>query len=166
MTVAFRPSTDADLDWIAELRAVVLRGDLERLGRFDPVRVRQRLRDGFDAANTRIIVFDGSDIGSITVRREPDARWLEHFYILPEMQGRGVGSRVLELVLAEQDATPLRLNVLRGSGARSLYERHGFDVDTEDDVDVFMTHRGVDTARPAGLLDASPGLQLVLRQKL
>lgn len=32
-----------------------------------------------------------------------------------------------------------RLNVLRGSPARGLYERHGFVVDSEDDVDVFMT---------------------------
>lgn len=32
-----------------------------------------------------------------------------------------------------------RLNVLQGSPARSLYERHGFVVDSQDDVDVFMT---------------------------
>jgi hypothetical protein len=30
------------------------------------------------------------------------------------------------------------LNVLQGSGARRLYERHGFVVESEDEVDVFM----------------------------
>jgi hypothetical protein len=30
------------------------------------------------------------------------------------------------------------LNVLRGSRARRLYERHGFGVETEDPVDVLM----------------------------
>lgn len=140
MAICFRPGTDADLDWIVEIRARVLRDDLERLGRFDHVRVRQRMRDGFSRANTRVIVVDGSDVGSVSVRQEVDARWLEHFYITPTMQGLGIGGRVLELILREQTATPVRLNVLRGSSARRLYERHGFVVDTEDEVDVFMTY--------------------------
>lgn len=139
MLIAYRPATDSDLDWIVEVRALVLRDDLERLGRFDPIRVRQRMRDGFCAANTRVITADGEDVGSVSVRHEPDVRWLEHFYIVPAMQGRGIGSRVLELVLHEHHESPWRLNVLKGSDARRLYERHGFVADTEDDVDVFMT---------------------------
>lgn len=98
------------------------------------------MRDGFSRANTRVIVVDGSDVGSVSVRQEVDARWIEHFYITPTMQGMGIGGRVLELILREQTATPVRLNVLRGSSARRLYERHGFVVDTEDEVDVFMTY--------------------------
>ena len=141
MTIVLRSATDADLDWIVEVRAAVLRDDLERLGRFDPVRVRQRMRDGFRKENTRVIVYDGSDVGSVSVRREPDARWLEHFSIIPALQGQGIGTRVLELILREQAETPLRLNVLSGSRARRMYERHGFVADTEDGIDVFMTHR-------------------------
>lgn len=143
MTIELRSAADSDLDWIVELRAIVLRDDLERLGRFDPVRVRQRMRDGFSTANTRVIVVNGGDVGSVSVRHEPDARWLEHFYITPTMQGQGIGSRVLELILGERAETLIRLNVLSGSSARGLYERHGFVVDDEDDVDVFMTYRPV-----------------------
>ena len=33
---------------------------------------------------------------------------------------------------------PVRLNVLQGSAARRLYERHGFTVTASDPVDVFM----------------------------
>jgi len=139
MSIELRGAKESDLDWIVEVRAVVLREDLERLGRFDPIRVRQRMRDGFSPSNTRVIVSDGTDVGSVSVRRETDARWLEHFYVIPAMQGKGIGSRVLELVLQECSEPPLRLNVLNGSGARRLYERHGFVVDTEDDIDVFMT---------------------------
>lgn len=141
MVVTLRPSTDADLEWLLELRAEVLRGDLERLDRYDPVRVRERMRSAFDARNTRVIVVDGSDAGCISVRPEAEARWLEHFYLSAAVQGRGVGGRVLRKVLREDDPRPLRLNVLRGSAARRLYERHSFVMDTEDDVDVFMTHR-------------------------
>jgi GNAT superfamily N-acetyltransferase len=143
VSIELRPAEDSDLEWIVEVRAVVLREDLERLGRFDPVRVRQRMRDGFSKNNTRVIVVDGKDVGSVSVRHEPEERWLEHFYIIPDQQGNGIGSRVLESVLREPGETPLRLNVLNGSSARRLYERHGFVVDTEDDVDVFMTRQAV-----------------------
>lgn len=125
---------------MAELRAVVLRADLERLGRYDPQRVRQRLRDGFDADRTSVIEVDGAFAGCVALRPAEDALWLEHFYLAPELQGAGIGSGVLAELLArcDRDGARVRLNVLRGSAARRLYERHGFTVETEDPVDVFM----------------------------
>lgn len=45
-----RPASVSDVEAVAGLRAAVLRADLERLGRYDAQRVRQRLRDGFDPA--------------------------------------------------------------------------------------------------------------------
>lgn len=144
-----RPSAPTDAMWISDLRALVLRDDLERLGRFDAVRVRRRFIDAFDPALTRVIVADGVDVGSIAMRPEADesAVWVEHFYLHPEQQGRGIGSGVLAEVLAENAGRRIRLNVLKGSPARRLYERHGFVVDTEDDVDVFMS-RVVPESRP------------------
>ncbi|MFK4090291.1 GNAT family N-acetyltransferase [Kribbella sp. NPDC020789] len=135
-----RPATPADVEPLAELRAVVLRPDLERLGRYDDRRVRQRLRDGFDPSHTWIIEADGVFAGSIALRPAGDGPWLEHFYLDPSLQGRGLGSAVLRHVLDTHDG-PVRLNVLQGSPARRLYERHGFVVDSEDAVDIFMTRK-------------------------
>lgn len=126
---------------MAELRAIVMRPDLERLGRYDPVRVRQRFLDAFAPEHTRVIVVDGEDVGLIAVRGEPDAVWIEHFYLAPGSQGRGLGSAVLADVLLEGsvgDERPFRLNVLQGSPARRLYERNGFVLEREDAVDVFL----------------------------
>ncbi|GAA0962061.1 GNAT family N-acetyltransferase [Frigoribacterium faeni] len=141
MEITLRPSTADDLDWLLELRADVMRDDLTRLGVYDEVRVRQRMRDAYDPACTRVIVVDGRDVGSIAVRPTEEARWIEHFYLARALQGRRVGEHVLRSVLAEPGAAPFRLNVLVGSAARRLYERHGFVLDTEDAVDVFMTRR-------------------------
>ncbi|WP_349814993.1 GNAT family N-acetyltransferase [Curtobacterium sp. MCSS17_005] len=80
------------------------------------------------------------------MRVEDDVRWVEHFYLAPDIQGRGVGSTVLRAVLDEPHDGPTRLNVLVGSPARRLYERHGFVLDTDDGVDVFMTLRAADRA--------------------
>ncbi len=125
---------------MVELRAVVLKPDLARLGRFDPARVRQRFLAGFVPEHTRVIVVDGQDVGLVTVRPEPDARWIEHFYLHPAHQGRGIGRSVLTDLLGSggDDDRPFRLNVLQGSAARRLYERHGFVLEHEDPVDVFM----------------------------
>lgn len=135
----FRRSAESDAGWMTELRAEVLRADLERLGRFDPLRVRERFLAAFVPANTRVIVAGGRDVGLVAVRPDADALWIEHFYIDPSAQGRGIGSAVLRTVLAERGtARRFRLNVLKGSAARALYERHGFVVESEDAVDVFM----------------------------
>lgn len=135
-----RAATPGDVEVIAELRAVVMRPDLERLGRFDEHRVRQRFRDAFVERHMSIIMADGRFAGCVALRPAADGHWLEHFFIAPELQGLGLGSAVLRSLLARTDADgdPVRLNVLQGSAARRLYERYGFVVESEDAVDVFM----------------------------
>lgn len=133
----------ADVEMIADLRATVMRQDLERLGRFDEHRVRQRLRDSFSPQHTSVIVADGAFAGCVTVRPAEDGQWLEHFYLAPDLQGRGLGSAVLRTLLdrIDADGALVRLNVLQGSTARRLYERHGFIVEDQDPIDIFMVRR-------------------------
>ncbi|RAG82575.1 GNAT family N-acetyltransferase [Streptacidiphilus pinicola] len=135
-----RPATPDDLEALVEIRAVVMRPDLERLGRYDAARVRQRLRDAFEPANTRIIEVSSALVGCVALRRAEDAHWLEHFLLAPAFQGAGIGGAVLRELLTECDAegAVVRLNVLQGSPARRLYERHGFTLESEDPVDVYL----------------------------
>ena len=150
MQITLRPSASTDAHWIAELRADVLLEDLTRLGRYDSTRVRQRFLDAFEPGHTHIIVVDGADCGCIAVRPEADAVWVEHFYLPRAVQGKGIGRSILESILDSADPRPFRLNVLQGSPARRLYERAGFVVDSEDEVDVFMTRVArVDGSRAA-----------------
>ncbi len=137
---AQRPAEPADVEAIAELRALVMRPDLERLGRYDEHRVRQRLRDGFQPDHTWVIEVDGGFTGCVALRPAEDGQWLEHFYLTPSVQGRGLGSAVLRTVLdrTDADAVAVRLNVLQGSAAQRLYERHGFVVEAEDPIDIYM----------------------------
>ncbi|MFC9845858.1 GNAT family N-acetyltransferase [Streptomyces sp. NPDC060223] len=157
-TWALRPAESADVERIAELRATVMRPDLERLGRFDERRVRQRLRDSFSARYTSVVVVGNTFAGCVTLRPGEDedehedegGRWLEHFYLASPFQGRGLGSAVLRTLLDRTDAegATVRLNVLRGSAAQRLYQRHGFTVETQDPVDVFMVRPPTDPEEP------------------
>ncbi|BFP52865.1 MULTISPECIES: GNAT family N-acetyltransferase [unclassified Streptomyces] len=135
-----RQALPEDVEAIAELRAVVMRPDLERLGRYDERQVRRRLRDAYAPEHTSIVEAAGFFAGCVALRPADDGWWLEHFYLSPALQGRGIGSAVLRGVLNRADAErlPVRLDVLRGSPARRLYERHGFTLEREDAVDVFL----------------------------
>ncbi|MGW1895165.1 GNAT family N-acetyltransferase [Streptomyces sp. NPDC002004] len=143
-----RAASPTDVEAVAELRAVVLKADLERLGRYDERRVRQRLRQGFEPAHTWTIEVGGALAGCVALRPADGAYWLEHFYLAPELQGGGIGSAVLSRLLerCDREHVPTRLNVLQGSSARRLYERHGFTVEAEDEVDVFMVRHPVSAA--------------------
>ncbi|MFI6054879.1 GNAT family N-acetyltransferase [Streptomyces violascens] len=143
VTWVLRAAVPADVEPIVELRAVVMRPDLERLGRFDEHRVRQRFRDAFVPEHMSIVLADGAFAGCVALRPAEDCQWLEHFFLAPDLQGQGLGSAVLHTVLdrADADGLDVRLNVLQGSAARRLYERHGFTVESEDPVDVFMVRR-------------------------
>lgn len=142
---ALRPATPEDLEAIVELRAVVMRPDLVRLGRYDEDRVRRRMRDSYVPEHTSVIVVEGHFAGSVTLRPHEDGHCLESFFIDGKVQGRGIGSAVLSALLARTDAegVPVRLDVLQGSAARRLYERYGFVLEREDAVDVFMVRRPV-----------------------
>ncbi|MGW6202698.1 N-acetyltransferase family protein [Streptomyces sp. NPDC055089] len=142
---ALRPATPEDLEAIVELRAVVMRPDLVRLGRYDEDRVRRRMRDSYVPEHTSVIVVEGRFAGSVTLRPHEDGHCLESFFIDEKVQGRGIGSAVLSALLVRTDSegVPVRLDVLQGSAARRLYERYGFVLEREDPVDVFMVRRPV-----------------------
>lgn len=98
------------------------------------------MRDGYVPGHTSVVVVDGELAGSVTLR-PVDSGWrLENFCLSPALHGRGIGTAVLRSLLAradEQGAT-VRLDVLQGSAARALYERHGFTEERQDPIDVFM----------------------------
>lgn len=51
-----------------------MRPDLERLGRLNPVRVRERFLNGFQPEHTFVVEVAGQNAGVIAVRPEPDAQ--------------------------------------------------------------------------------------------
>lgn len=58
--------------------------------------------------------------------------WIDQLYVLPDTQGRGIGSALLDLARRSHDDLSL-WTFQRNSGARSFYERKGFRVVKETD---------------------------------
>ena len=102
--LSLAPAGEDDFDALLSLRLAAMRESLERVGRFDPQRARERLSRGDLPASTRHILKQGEPVGFVVlVPREHD--WLiDHLYIHPSAQGEGIGSWVLDQVLAEAEA--------------------------------------------------------------
>jgi GNAT superfamily N-acetyltransferase len=116
-----------------------MRESLEQLGRFDAVRARQRFLASFEPEFTRHILVDGERVGFVAVKPTANGLSLEHLYIRPEYQGRGVGSAVLAIIFEEADSRGLLLRVgaLRGSASNRFYLRHGFMCAGESEWDIY-----------------------------
>ena len=145
------PTTEADFDALAELRIAAMRESLERVGRFDATRARERLRSTFSPGHTRFIVFQGAKVGFYAVRPSPEGLRLDHLYIRPDAQNRGVGETVLRLIFADADARalPVLVGALKESASNRFYRRHGFVHTGESEWDNYYSRapvRSVPTA--------------------
>jgi len=117
-----------DAEPLAALRVLAMRESLERIGRFEPMRARERFLSGFSPQHTRHILVAGERVGFVVVKPDRDGLVLDHLYLDPRFQNRGCGARVLAAVFAEADARglDLRVGALRGSDSNRFYLRHGF----------------------------------------
>ena len=70
---------------------------------------------------------------------EPGIFKLQKLYVLPEFHGKGVGKALLDFVtdsVLPLGATKIRLNMNRHNKAKNFYERNGFKIVGEEDVDI------------------------------
>lgn len=141
MSPAFtlEPAQLADLEALVTIRIDAMRESLTRIGRFDPDRARERFASGFDPRATRHISCGGERVGFVVVKQQQSGLLLDHLYLRPSAQGQGLGSAVLNAVIAEAAARGqvLFVGALRDSAANRFYERHGFQKTGESEWDVY-----------------------------
>lgn len=105
-----------------------MRESLERIGRFDPARARERFLSGFSPEQTRHILFENTKAGFVAVKPIKDGLLLDHLYVKPEHQGKGIGAAVLSEVFAQASTAKcsVRVGALRESKSNHFYAQHGF----------------------------------------
>jgi GNAT superfamily N-acetyltransferase len=135
--VTLEPITTDDAESLAALRVQAMQESLERIGRFDPARARARFLDTFSPEYTRAIIHDGERIGFIVVRPHDEELLLDHLYVQPSHQNRGIGAETLQIVFAEADAcsATIRVGALRGSRSNQFYLAHGFELVEQAEFD-------------------------------
>jgi ribosomal protein S18 acetylase RimI-like enzyme len=137
-TVTLRPATPADRDFLFRLYASTREEELAIVP-WPPAAKEAFLRQQFEArtsdyesrfadGDNSIVLRDGTPVGQLWVRRNPDELRMLDVALLPEYRGAGLGTSLLtELVTeARERKVPVRLYVLVDNPARRLYERLGF----------------------------------------
>ena len=88
-----------------------------------------------------LICIDGIAVGSYKIEINADHIHFCRFFLLPEHQGKGIGSKVLNLLitLAKEKRLPCKLSHLQGNRVGELYARFGFVIDDSDSQFVYMS---------------------------
>lgn len=142
--LVFTPAAPGGAEALVALRIEAMRPSLERIGRIDPARARERFRAGFSPRHTRHVDAHGERVGFLVTRPQADSLLRDHLDIHPAHQGRGIGSAVLAQVFEEARALalPVRVGALRASDSNRFSLRHGFQ-------EVGQGEHGIYDLRPA-----------------
>lgn len=110
---------------------------------------------------THVIASDGVDVGFVTLLPGPGRLYIQTLCVAPEHQGRGVGSTVVQRVVAEglKSNRVVSLSVLKANPrAQALYERLGFVVVGESALHFHLRYRRT-PARPEQGSRAAPAVK-------
>jgi len=136
-SIVFSATEANDFEALVALRIEAMRESLERIGRFDPARARERFRSGFSPAHTRHIELGGKRVGFFAVKPEAAGLLLDHLYVHPNYQGQGIGAAVLAQVFSEADQRGLAVLVgaLRESESNRFYSEREFHLVEQSEFD-------------------------------
>ncbi|WP_419793565.1 GNAT family N-acetyltransferase [Pseudomonas palleroniana] len=145
----------SDLNDLVAIRIEAMRESLERIGRFDPVRARERFVRCFEAHNTHYIELAGERVGFVVVKHHPNELVLDHLYVRPSAQGSGIGSAVLTQIFKAADAAalPIKVGALKESASNRFYTRHGFQFVESSEFDNYYVRQHL----TAGIAPCQPG---------
>ena len=150
--IRLRPASERDRRFAYEVKRAALGPYVAQVWGWDEDFQQEFHARDWAVRRPEIVVCDGVDIGTVQfVRGEADYH-VGELYLLPEYQRRGIGSRILQGLTstADAEAVPVLLEVIKVNPARSLYERHGFEICGETGTHYLM-RRG---PAPAGIRQA------------
>lgn len=129
----------AQVDWADGARAAFLEHQFSAQD--------HHYRSNYPGATLDVIEVDGERVGRLYVYRGEDDIRIMDIAVAPEFRGRGIGTWLVEGLMAEARSTgrTLSIHVEMQNPARSLYDRLGFVPVGEHGVYVLMKWRDADT---------------------
>lgn len=141
-SISTRKAAEADFEFIYRAKERAYRANIEKIwGKWDDAWQRAEHKKDFDTGLLEVITCDGADAGYIFVCRCDTHIQLADIAILPEFQGRGVGTFLIKKLLSEARGRglPMGLGVFKiNLGAQKLYKALGFEMVSEDDIFIKM----------------------------
>lgn len=136
-----RPATADDHDFVVEVNRAAMGSYLKATFGWDEAAQNAYFAESFDASGGQVIRVDGVNVGELLVDERPHELVLVRIALLPDWQGRGIGSEVVRMLVerARELGAALVLQVFKTNpGAARLYESLGFVRTGESETDVSM----------------------------
>jgi ribosomal protein S18 acetylase RimI-like enzyme len=131
-----RPATPDDYGFLYALHRAAMKESVARMWGWDEAWQQNYFREKFDPSKREVLQWQGQDIGTISVREGEDELYLALIAILPQFQGRGWGTAVVQELIhqAQQADKTFILHVLKTNPtAQKLYERLGLQIVAEEE---------------------------------
>lgn len=137
--LTLRKASPNDSEFAYCVKRAAFKEYVEKVWGWDEDEQRRLHEQRFQAQDFRVINLAGTDVGIMAVVVTPDCVKVNQLFLLPENQGKGIGSRCMSLIMEEarQLGLPVRLRVMKvNPRARAFYQRLGFmrtgETDTHD----------------------------------
>jgi len=140
MDLHLREASQADIAFARSLYFETMRGMIEPLFGWDQRHQEESFAGWFNVQQASIIVADGRDVGWMQTRTSEREVFLGSLYVIPDMQGLGIGTQILRGLIAQAKlaSKALTLAVMKNNPAIRLYERMGFRLTHEDEYKFYM----------------------------
>lgn len=143
MKYSLRPATHDDYRFTFELKKASDQDLVTRHFGWDEELQWELHRQEWKSGLPTIISLNGNPVGSYLLREKNHTLYFSCFSILPDYQNQGIGSQILQSIIALSDQTgfPCLLCYLAGNRAARLYLRFGFRPYRRDKPFVYMKYR-------------------------
>lgn len=133
MTVSWilRSASESDREFLFELHCRTMREVIEKTWGWDEEWQRTDFERRFRQCVVSVIEHEGRPIGGLMLEPRPDSIDIREIQVLPEWQGRGIGTAVVRQIItqAASRGAAVTLSVVpANSRAKQLYDRLGFEV--------------------------------------
>ncbi len=138
--IHFKRASAEDSDWAFNLKVAAEKDTIRSVFGWDFELQKMLHQEEWSKHKPTKIFYRGTAVGTFLLNRS-DAEYLfGRFFIFPEFQGLGIGSRVMEYVVKKIDdrKAECRLYYLLGNRVGRLYERYGFKEERRDHAFVYM----------------------------
>lgn len=153
VSLSTRTAGEDDYEFLFQLKKAAEFGPISAVFGWDEALQREFHHDEWSAAKPEVICVNGQRAGSYLVEERnirdkltnesyPELYFCR-FFLLPEFQGKGIGSAILARCVAQADRRRnlMRLCYLQGNRVGELYQRFGFEIENQDTQFVYMVRQ-------------------------
>jgi GNAT superfamily N-acetyltransferase len=140
-SLRLRKATPSDSEFAYRTKEAAFRQYVEQVWGWDEQEQRRLHERRYASQQYSVIQWSGVDVGIMAIIREFDCLKLNQIFVLPEYQGRGIGTACTKRVIEEAASSGLsiRLQVLKvNSRAIVFFRKSGFKSIGETDTHVLM----------------------------